>query len=399
LKLSLVTPLSSGMALPSSLLSEEQFQCSICLDIFTNPVSTPCGHNFCIACIGGYWNSSAVCQCPLCKETFYRRPDLRINTTLREISEQIKTRICLSEECSTHPGEVCCDICTGRKYRAVKSCLVCLASYCQTHLEPHQRVKTLIRHKLIEPVSNIEDRLCKKHERVLELFCIEDQVCVCQFCTEKDHSGHTTVSVEEEYRQKRAQLCKTEAEVQQKIKDRLKKVEELRWSVELSRRCAQREANHNVRVFNALVRSIERSHNELLELIEKKQRVEERWAEGLIKELEQEITELVKRRTELEQLSHSEDHIHFLQSLPVLCPLPHTKDWYAISVNSDLCFEAVRRAVSQLEEGLREELEKLPEISEFNSYCWVKIVFFRLLENSVFVFLVFPVGTLWLCGG
>ena len=39
------------MASPSGLLSEEQFQCSVCLDVFTEPVSIPCGHSFCLACI------------------------------------------------------------------------------------------------------------------------------------------------------------------------------------------------------------------------------------------------------------------------------------------------------------------------------------------------------------
>ncbi|XP_066578192.1 E3 ubiquitin-protein ligase TRIM47-like [Amia ocellicauda] len=185
------------MASPSSLLSQEQIQC-ICLDIFTSPISTPCGHNFCMACIGGYWDSSDVCQCPLCKETFYRRPDLCINRTLKEISEQFKTRLSLFEEQYAQPGQVPCDICTGSKLRAVKSCLVCLASYCQTHLEPHQRVGTMKTHKLIEPVSNLEDRLCKKHQRVLELFCREDQTFVCVLCNETDHRTHNTVPAERE---------------------------------------------------------------------------------------------------------------------------------------------------------------------------------------------------------
>ncbi|XP_066577886.1 E3 ubiquitin-protein ligase TRIM39 [Amia ocellicauda] len=348
------------MASPSSLLCEEQFQCSICLDIFTSPVSTPCGHNYCMACIGGYWDSSAVCQCPMCKKTFPVRPDLSVNTFIAGMAEQLKkVRLSPPEEHSAQPGDVPCDICTGRKLRAVKSCLVCLASYFQTHLEPHQRVGTLKTHKLIEPVSGLEDRLCKKHQRVLELFCREDQTCVCVPCSETDHKTHNTVPAETAWAEKKAQLGETEAEVQQKIQDRLKKVEEIRQAVELSRLGAQREAEDSEQVFRALVRSIERSQAELLELIEEKQRAVERRAEGLIEELEQEITELERRHTELEQLSHTEDHIHFIQSLPALRPPPQTKDWSDITVTSDLCLEAVRRAVSQLEERLREELEDL----------------------------------------
>nr|XP_015194658.1 PREDICTED: tripartite motif-containing protein 47-like [Lepisosteus oculatus] len=193
------------MASPSSVLSEEQFLCSICLDTFTSPVSTPCGHSFCLACIGGYWDSSDVCQCPLCKETFYRRPDLRVNRSLAEITEQFKrTRVSSDEGLSSKPGEVSCDICTGRKLNAVKSCLMCLMSYCSVHIQPHYDLVKLKKHRLIEPVESLEDRLCEKHERLLELFCRTDQTCVCVLCTEIDHKTHSTVPLEQECRVKKS---------------------------------------------------------------------------------------------------------------------------------------------------------------------------------------------------
>uniref|UniRef100_A0A3Q3E2N7 Bloodthirsty-related gene family, member 1 n=1 Tax=Hippocampus comes TaxID=109280 RepID=A0A3Q3E2N7_HIPCM len=79
------------MSLYGNLLSSDQFQCSICLDIFNNPSSTPCGHSFCVTCINQYWDGAKVCQCPLCKRTFQKRPDLQINRTLREITEQFRS--------------------------------------------------------------------------------------------------------------------------------------------------------------------------------------------------------------------------------------------------------------------------------------------------------------------
>uniref|UniRef100_A0A3B5PWI1 RING-type domain-containing protein n=1 Tax=Xiphophorus maculatus TaxID=8083 RepID=A0A3B5PWI1_XIPMA len=78
-----------GMAATGN-LSEEQVHCSICLDVFTNPVSIPCGHNFCQACILGYWKTSPLYQCPMCKKSFHKRPDISVNTVLREIAEQFK---------------------------------------------------------------------------------------------------------------------------------------------------------------------------------------------------------------------------------------------------------------------------------------------------------------------
>ncbi|XP_014063555.2 E3 ubiquitin-protein ligase TRIM39 [Salmo salar] len=355
------------MATSSSLLSEEQFLCSICLDVFTEPVSSPCGHNFCKACITKYWDSNDLCQCPMCKKTFDKRPDLFVNTLISEMAAQFRQTVEVKatsspDQCSAMIVEVSCDVCTGMKLKALKSCLVCQTSYCETHLEPHQRVPALKRHKLINPVENLEDRMCKKHDRPLELFCRSDQTCVCQFCTETDHKTHDTVPLEEEYGERKAQLGKTEAEVQQMIQERLQKVQEIKHSVDLSKREAEREISDSVQVFTALVRSIERSQAELIEVIEEKLKATETQAEGLIKELEQEITELKRTSTELEQLSHTEDHLHLLQSFPSLCtPLP-INDWSEISVNSHLCVGTVMRAVSQLEETLNKEMEKLPEV-------------------------------------
>lgn len=82
------------MALAGSFLSEDQFTCSICLEVFDNPVSIQCGHTFCQACISSYWDGGRggnhVYQCPLCKESFRKRPELHINHTLKEITEQFK---------------------------------------------------------------------------------------------------------------------------------------------------------------------------------------------------------------------------------------------------------------------------------------------------------------------
>lgn len=86
---------------------------------------------------------------------------------------------------------------------AVKSCLACLASYCASHLEPHLRVATMKIHKLIEPVAMLEKRICKQHQRLLELYCRTDQRCVCVLCTESRHHSHETVPVERESQEKK----------------------------------------------------------------------------------------------------------------------------------------------------------------------------------------------------
>uniref|UniRef100_A0A3Q4GBT1 B box-type domain-containing protein n=1 Tax=Neolamprologus brichardi TaxID=32507 RepID=A0A3Q4GBT1_NEOBR len=181
----------------SNLRSEDQFLCSICPDVFADPVTTPCGHNF-------------------CKKSFYCRPLLKVNTLFSEV----KARRSSSEQQAAKPGEVPCDICTGTKLRALKSCLVCLTSYCETHLEPHLTCKGLKRHQLIEPVENLEGRMCTKHDKHLELFCKTDQTSVCTLCSVLDHKTHEFVPLREESEEKKTELRKMDDEIQEMIENR-----------------------------------------------------------------------------------------------------------------------------------------------------------------------------------
>ncbi|XP_042259584.1 E3 ubiquitin-protein ligase TRIM39-like [Thunnus maccoyii] len=352
------------MATAGSLLSEDQFLCSICLDVFNDPVSIPCGHNFCKNCITKHWNISVQCQCPLCNKRFDIRPELHVNTFISEMAAQFRqsgleeTNSC-SEQQQAKP-EVLCDVCTETKLKALKSCLVCLTSYCETHLELHHRAPGLKRHKLIDPVTNLEGRMCKKHERPLELFCKTDQICVCRFCNESTHMRHLIVPLKDEYEGKKAKLGKTEAKIQQMIQERQLKIWELQHSVEFSKEEADRELADSVQVFANMIQSVEESLAKLIEMIEEKHKTTEKQAEGLIKELEEEISKLMKRSAELEYLSCTEDHLQFLQSCPSLNSAPPCKDWSEVRVHSSN-EGTVRRAVAQLEETLSQEIKRLLE--------------------------------------
>uniref|UniRef100_UPI0037E93397 E3 ubiquitin-protein ligase TRIM21-like n=1 Tax=Semicossyphus pulcher TaxID=241346 RepID=UPI0037E93397 len=353
------------MSTASCLLTEDQFLCSICLDVFTDPVTIPCGHNFCKTCITQHWDVNVSCQCPNCKKVFNTRPELQVNTFISEVAAQFrqsaqqKASSSSSEQQVSKPGEVPCDVCTGPKLKDLKSCLVCLASYCETHLEPHLTMSGLKRHQLIDPVENLEGRMCEKHDKLLELFCKTDQMCVCMLCTVLDHKTHDVVPLKEEYEGKKAELGKTEAETQEMIQKRRLKIQEIKRSVELSNQNADREIAEGVQVFTALMESVERSQAELVHMIKEKLRKTEKQAEGFIKELEQEISELEKRSSEVEQLSRSEDHLHLLQSFTSLNAAPPTKDWTEVSVCPPSYEGTVVRAVNQLEETLRKQMKKL----------------------------------------
>uniref|UniRef100_A0A8C9XAK9 E3 ubiquitin-protein ligase TRIM21-like n=1 Tax=Sander lucioperca TaxID=283035 RepID=A0A8C9XAK9_SANLU len=227
------------MAAANYLPSEDQFLCSICLDVFTDPVTTPCGHKFCKNCITEHWNTNDQYLCPMCEKVFNTRPELHVNTFISEMvaqfrqSAQQKASSSSSEQQVSKPGEVPCDVCTGTKLKALKSCVVCLASYCETHLEPHLTASRLKRHQLIDPVENLEGRMCTEHDKPLELFCKTDQTCVCMLCSVLDHRKHDVVPLKEGYERKKVKLGKTEAEIQQMIQKRRLKIQEIKHSVNL----------------------------------------------------------------------------------------------------------------------------------------------------------------------
>ncbi|XP_061589520.1 E3 ubiquitin-protein ligase TRIM21-like [Cololabis saira] len=355
------------MSAGSNLRSADQFLCSICLDVFTDPVSTPCGHNFCKTCITHHWDDNVLYKCPICQEMFYTRPQLKVNTFIREmVSEfrreaQQKSSSSSSEQQAAEPGEVPCDVCTGTRLKALKSCLVCLLSYCETHLEPHLTASRLKRHQLVEPVENLEDRICTKHNKPLELFCKTDQTCVCTLCPVLDHKNHEFVPLREEYEGKKAELQKTEAEIQQMIQKRRLKIQEIRASLKISNDAADREKAEGVQVFTDLKESVERRLKEFMKEVEDKQKTTEKQAEDFIKDLEQEICELKKRSSEVEQLSRSEDHLHLLQRFSSLEDAPPTKNWTEVRVHPPSYEGTVVRAVEQLEKNLREKMKKLLE--------------------------------------
>lgn len=187
--------------------SPDYFSCSLCLNLLRDPVAIPCGHSFCMDCISGYWNEAdytGIYICPQCKITFTQRPVLRPNATLSMVAEKIK-KSGLNLNLSMSQGnvyagsnDVPCDFCTGKKLKAVKSCLNCLASYCEKHLKPHYESATFKRHKLVDELGNLDRKICQQHQKSLELFCRTDQMCICAICTVSEHRGHDIVSAEAE---------------------------------------------------------------------------------------------------------------------------------------------------------------------------------------------------------
>ncbi|XP_073676351.1 E3 ubiquitin/ISG15 ligase TRIM25-like [Garra rufa] len=341
-------------------VNKEEFTCAVCQDLLKDPVVIPCGHSYCKSCITDCWDHEdqmRVYSCPQCRQTFSPRPALARNTMLAEVVKKLKKRKCPAD-CYAAAGDVECDVCTGRKYKAVKSCLMCQESYCQTHFDHHEEFHSRKPHKVTDATGRLQEMICQKHERILEVFCRTDQKCICVLCMD-EHKNHETVSAAAQRTGKQKQLKETQKTFQHRIQQREKYVQQLREAVESHKRSAQTAVEDSERMF------------ELIRLIRDQEKRAVSRAEGRLERLEQEINDLRRRDAELEQLSHTQDHIQFLQSFQSLSAPPESTDVNDDFFSSLVSFDGLRESVHQLRDKLenfcKEELKKISDRVTFTN--------------------------------
>ncbi|XP_058270098.1 tripartite motif-containing protein 16-like [Hemibagrus wyckioides] len=348
------------MAEASITTSQDQFICPVCLDLLKDPVTTPCGHSYCKVCINGCWDQEdvkGVFSCPQCKETFTPRPDLRRNNMLAEVVEKLKKtelQAASPAHCYAGPGDVECDSCTGRKHKAVKSCLVCQASFCEDHLKPHYQSPAFKKHKLVEACAELQEKICSEHDKLIDIYCHTDQSFICYLCMIDEHKGHDTISAKAERTEKQNELMEEQMKSQQRIQEKQKKMQELNQTVDTIKAAV----DENERIFTELISSMEKKCSEVKELIKAQVKSDLRQAEQLLNRLQPEIDELQRRVSELEQLLQIPDDIDFLQSFPSLCFSPGCEDSPSFTVNQHLSFDGVRKSLSDLKKRVEQICEE-----------------------------------------
>ncbi|KAL7881078.1 hypothetical protein SRHO_G00033320 [Serrasalmus rhombeus] len=279
---------------------------------------------------------------------------------LAEVVEKLKTshEATPAAHCPAGPEEVDCDFCTGTKLKALKSCLVCQASYCETHLQSHYESSAFKNHKLVKVSKRLQEQICSEHEKQLEVYCRTDQQCICMLCTMDGHKGHNTLSGAAERAEKQNQLVETRRKSHQKIQEKEKELQELKKAVESHTSSAQAAVKNCEKIFTELICSIERKRSELSELIRAQEKAAVTRAEEALKRLEQEIEVLRRRDINLEQLSQTEDHIQFLQSFTSVSAPPEFAGCSITVFSPLLTFEEVVKTVFQLSEKLEEHCEQ-----------------------------------------
>ncbi|XP_034398056.1 tripartite motif-containing protein 16-like [Cyclopterus lumpus] len=258
-----------------------------------------------------------------------------------------------ADHCYAGPEDVGCDVCTGRRLKAFKSCLVCLVSLCEDHLQPHYQSPAYEKHQLVDPSNQLQENICSRHDEVMKMFCRTDQQCICYLCSLDEHKGHDTVSAAAERTERQRELEGSRLNIQQRIQDREKDLKLLHQEVEAINLSADKTVEDSEKMFTELIRLMENRSSDVKQQVRSQQRTEVSRVKELQEKLEQEITELKRNDAELKLLSHTEDLNQLLHHYPSLSPLSGSTDSSSINIRPLRYFEDVTAAVS----GLRDELQ------------------------------------------
>ncbi|XP_074534568.1 E3 ubiquitin/ISG15 ligase TRIM25-like [Halichoeres trimaculatus] len=350
--------------------SQELLECSICLQLLEDPVTTTCGHTYCMKCINSFWDTikQRDYNCPLCGETFSERPGLKKNTLLAALLEEHRgnnSKSAAAEAGDTYAGpqDVQCDACTERKRKATKFCLVCLTSFCETHLKPHFEVPPLKKHKLIQASVRIQDQICGLHDKLLEIYCRTDQQLICLQCVMDGHKGHDTVTVAEEKSEFERKLDWTKHEILDQLLHLEEEKVKLTEAVDSINDAAWEVCDDFQRLCAAHIRHVERSCSELVDEVGKAKKPGVDQINSRLKKLQHEKRELNRKVDKLNQVSLLKDQpVHFLQNVQALGDLsafterPETGDLPPGFVDAQK--KGIRRVVKSVKNDVFSRFEK-----------------------------------------
>uniref|UniRef100_A0A8C5PJH6 Uncharacterized protein n=1 Tax=Leptobrachium leishanense TaxID=445787 RepID=A0A8C5PJH6_9ANUR len=204
----------------------DEMTCCICMDLYTDPVALPCGHSFCLVCIGRALDTkerSDAYKCPECRAQFEERPALEKNRKLCNIVETFLSTPPEQEEVG-----IFCTYCIQSPVPAVKTCLLCEASLCENHLSVHSKSAD---HVLTKPTASLGNKKCHIHKKVLEYYCCEDAACICVSCSlagvHRGHQVENLIEAAEKEKEKLRNILEKVTSEREKAANQIQNLQEL----------------------------------------------------------------------------------------------------------------------------------------------------------------------------
>eukprot|EP00079_Xenopus_tropicalis_P031711 XP_017945482.1 PREDICTED: E3 ubiquitin/ISG15 ligase TRIM25-like [Xenopus tropicalis] len=285
----------------------DSLTCSICRNVYTDPVTLTCGHNFCRGCMTNTWNSRERLgedySCPLCCKSVMRRPQLTSNVTLKMIVDKVR----LNQE----ESGIFCTYCVHSPVPASKTCLLCEASLCVTHLYWHSKSD---KHLLTEPTKDFESKKCPIHGDDLQYYCEEDATCICKSCTmDVEHRGHQVEKLNEAS-DKRKESLKT---VLEKLSPERNEIEERQQRLREHSREVEGRAEHQIKqvidIFRGIRLKLEALKSQACQEIYGLRRQLSSPLSFQMKQLEIKKNELIRKIQHIEELCNMVNPIAVLQ--------------------------------------------------------------------------------------
>ncbi|XP_060731923.1 E3 ubiquitin-protein ligase TRIM35-like [Tachysurus vachellii] len=147
----------------ASKFSEEDFSCSVCCEIFKDPVVLHCSHSVCKVCLQQFWETKGSRECPVCR-TKSSMSDPPISLALKNL--------------------------------------------CETFLQERSQRS-----------SSGSETACSLHSEKLKLFCLDDQQLVCLVCRDsRKHTNHKFCPIDEASTDCKEELKTALKPLQEKLK-------------------------------------------------------------------------------------------------------------------------------------------------------------------------------------
>lgn len=173
------------MAVSRISVRKDHLSCPLCQEVLSNPAAIPCGHSFCMICIQDFWDNEEMgdrfCSCPECQDSFQPRPILIKNIVLAEMVEGMK-----KSKCGNNVG-------AGGKRRPVEDGQE--AGPSPSHALGWARPTKIPKTTRVSEVP--KSRVCPIHGRLLEIYCCDDDQCICPLCALVEHKAHNNLLAKE----------------------------------------------------------------------------------------------------------------------------------------------------------------------------------------------------------
>ncbi|XP_073444015.1 E3 ubiquitin-protein ligase TRIM65 [Dendrobates tinctorius] len=296
----------------SHLLSDHLI-CSICWEVFANPLTLSCGHSFCLTCINKYWDKEMPSYtCPECRFPFAQRPEPQKNVSLSKVVD------------------------------GMKALELSRALLPPVHTDP----------------GADNAALCQRHHQPLSMYCATDSRSICGKCLLTGCRQHDVQDAEELSGQKKKKLLNDLKANDCQQKHTEEEIEKWKCKIEDIKDSCEKIVSGMTGKFNQVQKTLEECHILAVEAVDCEKTVALTQAEEHVLLLQSHLQKLEKHRMEATVLLRN-DGVAFLEGLPKLVPIGTAPASPNVPLCGNLQMEAVTRILPEVTRLLQQEFPNL----------------------------------------